>query len=227
MSIVAFIPVRCGSKGIPMKNIKLFCGKPLVYWVLKAAESVHEINKIVVSTDCDEIESVVNNLNIKKVEIHRRLAENAADTASTESVMLEYINYAKLAFDDEMILIQATSPFTTSEHLKKGIETYKTTVCDSVLSVVKNGHFIWNEKGESLNYNYKNRRRRQDTDAQYAENGAFYISKIENILEHKNRLTGKISLSIMPKHTALELDDTEDWIIGEKIMETLVLPTLK
>ena len=221
MSIIAFIPVRCGSKGIPMKNIKSFCGQPLVYWVLKAAEGVEEIDKIVVSTDCTEIEIEVNKLGINKIEIHRRSQENAVDTASTESVMLEYIDHAQLSEEDDMILIQATSPFTTSEHLRLGIEQYKNDSCDSVLSVVDNGHFLWNGKGESLNYDFKNRPRRQDFDPQYSENGAFYINKVGNILTHKNRLSGQISICIMPKHTALELDDMEDWMIGESVMRVL------
>jgi len=222
MSIVAFIPVRCGSKGIPLKNIKSFCGRPLVYWVLKAAQGTNAIDEIIVSTDCAEIEKTVNNLNIPKVKIHKRSIENANDTSSTESVMLEYIKDSDISPQDDMILIQATSPFTTSEHLKQGINQYINEDCDSILSVVANGHFLWNDKGESINYDFNNRPRRQDFAPQYSENGAFYINKVSNIQAFKNRLSGKVSLSIMPKHTSIELDDMEDWTIGENIMNHIL-----
>jgi len=194
----------------------------LVYWVIKAAQKVEKIAKIVISTDCDQIAETVGRLNISNLQIHRRSEKNAMDASSTESVILEYIEDANLESTDHMMLIQATSPFTSSDDLKAGIQLYFDTECDSVLSVVENGHFLWNGKGESLNYDFQNRPRRQDFEQQFAENGAFYINKVSNILQYKNRLSGKIALSVMPKHTALELDDEEDWFIGENLMEKLL-----
>ena len=95
--VVAFIPVRGGSKSIPLKNIKPLCGKPLVCWNIEALERCALVDKIVVATDSDEIWEVVSSRKYGKTELYRRLPENACDTASTESVMLEYIHYAKLA----------------------------------------------------------------------------------------------------------------------------------
>ena len=89
---IAFVPVRCGSKSIPFKNIKLFCGKPLLYWSVLALENSKNIDKIIIATDCERIKEEVAKLNFTKVEIFDRSIENASDTASTESVLLEYIN---------------------------------------------------------------------------------------------------------------------------------------
>ena len=73
---VAFVPVRGGSKSIPLKNIKNFCGRPLVYWVLSALEPVTDISDIIVATDSDEIEKVVIGLGLSKVKIYRRTRED-------------------------------------------------------------------------------------------------------------------------------------------------------
>ena len=110
--VIAFIPVRGGSKSIPLKNIKPFCGKPLVCWNIEALEQCNEVDEIIVATDSDKIEETVTSQAYKKTKVYRRSAENACDTASTESVMLEYIRYAQLPTDDIFMLVQATSPLT-------------------------------------------------------------------------------------------------------------------
>ena len=92
---IAFVPVRCGSKSIPFKNIKSFCGKPLVYWNLLALQNSSKVDFIYVATDCEEIESVVTDFLFSKVKIYRRTAKNSADSSSTESVILEFIEINK------------------------------------------------------------------------------------------------------------------------------------
>lgn len=220
-SIIAFIPVRGGSKSIPLKNIKDFCGKPLVYWTVNAAQSVEAIDKVIVATDCDHIESSVNSFNLSKVNVYRRNPDNALDNSSTESVMLEYINQANLSHDTKFILIQATSPLLTSIDLVNGIE--KSQLNDSVLSCVKTKRFFWSLQGKAINYNYNERPRRQDFDGLFMENGAFYISKVESILKSKNRISGHIIISEMPEYTGVEIDEEEDWIIAESLMNRFVL----
>ena len=114
---IAFIPVRGGSKSIPMKNIKEINGKPLVYWTAKAASGAKCIDKVVIATDSDEIKKVVSSFNLDKIEIYDRNPQNASDTATTESVMLEYIAQSDLDNRDNFFLIQATSPMLKSEHI--------------------------------------------------------------------------------------------------------------
>lgn len=223
MAIIAFIPVRGGSKSIPLKNIKPFCGKPLVCWNIEALEACPLVDEIVIATDSDKIEEVVQSMDYHKTKIYRRLAENASDTASTESVMLEYIQYANLGEETVFMLVQATSPLTQTVHFTEALNTYRNGVYDSLLTCVRNKRFFWAENGEPINYNYKNRPRRQDFSGMMMENGAFYINTVKNILESGNRLSGRIGIYEMPEYTATEIDDPEDWLYLEELMHRRVL----
>ena len=89
---IAFIPARCGSKAIRFKNIKEFCGKPLIYWNLLALQNATLVDKVYVATDCIEISEVVENFGFDKVKIYMRDRVNAQDESSTEDVMLEFID---------------------------------------------------------------------------------------------------------------------------------------
>lgn len=215
---IAFIPVRGGSKSIPLKNIKPLCGKPLVCWNIEALEACNEIDVIIVATDSKEIADTVNNFNYRKVSIFHRCTENASDTASTESVMLEYINQAALKEDDTFILVQATSPLTQTRHFEEAIEQYNRNGYDSLITCVKNKRFFWNSDGTPINYEYLHRPRRQEFEGYFMENGAFYINTVGNIIRDKNRLSGKIGIYEMPEYTGVEIDEPDDWRIIETLM---------
>lgn len=215
---IAFIPVRGGSKSIPLKNIKPLCGKPLVCWNIEALEACSEVDEVIVATDSDDIWKTVESQNYKKTHLYRRSTQNASDTASTESVMLEYIDYAKLPKDDIFMLVQATSPLTEAVHFSEALHTYEKGKYDSMLTCVRNYRFYWNENGSSMNYDYMNRPRRQNFSGMLMENGAFYINTVGNILSNGNRLGGKIGIYEMPEYTATEIDEPDDWMILEKLM---------
>lgn len=221
--VLAFIPVRGGSKSIPLKNIKPFCGKPLVCWNIEALETCEQVDEIIVATDSDDIWRTVESRNYQKTILYRRSAENACDTASTESVMLEYIHYAQLHDDDIFVLVQATSPLTQSEHFTEALQMYSKGEYDSILTCVRNYRFFWNADGSSMNYDYMNRPRRQNFDGMLMENGAFYINTVGNILTNGNRLGGKIGIYEMPEYTAAEIDEPDDWIVLENLMRRHVL----
>lgn len=221
--VIAFIPVRGGSKSIPLKNIKPFCGKPLVCWNIEALETCPLVDKIIVATDSDDIWSTIASQNFKKTHLYRRSAQNASDKASTESVMLEYLNFANPAKDDVFMLVQATSPLTEAHNFTEALETYYKGEYDSMLTCVRNRRFFWNEDGHSLNYDYKNRPRRQEFPGMLMENGAFYINTVKNILRDNNRLSGKIGIYEMPEYTATEIDEPNDWIILEQLMRQHIL----
>lgn len=223
MKTIAFIPVRGGSKSIPLKNIKPFCGKPLVCWNIEALEGCDLIDEIIVATDSDKIEETVLAQSYTKTKIYHRSAENACDTASTESVMLEYIKYAHLPQEDIFMLVQATSPLTETQHFTEALNIYLKGEYDSMLTCVRNYRFFWNENGTSKNYDYMNRPRRQNFKGELMENGAFYINTVNNILQSGNRLSGKIGIYEMPEYTATEIDEPDDWIILENLMRKHVL----
>ena len=219
---IAFIPVRGGSKSIPLKNIKILNGKPLVYWTAKASNDAECIDKVVIATDSEEIKTVIKSFNLTKVEIYDRNPENATDTASTESVMLEYLKITDLQDNDLFFLIQATSPMLKSNHIDNMFKSFIRNKFDSMFSGVREKQFHWKIEANGVlpvNYDYKNRPRRQEFEGLIAENGACYINSVKNILQDKCRLSGRIGAFQMPSYTSYEIDEPEDWIIIEELMK--------
>lgn len=212
--MIAIIPARSGSKGIPDKNIKIINGKPLIWWSINALENSN-VNRIIISTDSSYYKEIIENFNFSKVEIIIRSKKNSSDISSTESVLIETIK--KLELKDDIILVQATSPLTKTIHFNEAIDLYKKY--DSIISVVSQKRFFWNKNGTAVNYDYQNRPRRQDFDDIFVENGAFYINSSKNILKYKNRLSGKIGLYKMPLYSYFELDEDSDWEIISKLFE--------
>lgn len=224
---VAFIPVRGGSKSIPLKNIKPISGRPLVYWTVKAACGCKYIDKVFVATDSDKIKETVEGFKegseaefFKKAEVIGRSAESASDTASTEFAMLEFAD--KMEFDN-IVLVQATSPLLVSSDLDRGFEAFGEENVDSVLSVVRQKRFHWgnDENGfaHPTNYDVFHRPRRQEFDGYLVENGAFYISSKEDLLKSKNRVSGNIKAVEMNEDTFFEIDEPSDWVIIEALMK--------
>lgn len=219
---IAFIPVRGGSKSIPLKNIKILNGKPLVYWTVKSANEAKCIDKVIVATDSEEIKQAVLSFGFNKVEIYDRNPENAQDTSSTESVMLEYLEKANYKNDDKFFLIQATSPMLKSEYIDEMFKALENSDADSIFSGVREKQFHWieTENGvKPINYDYKNRPRRQEFQGIIAENGACYINSVGSILKEKCRISGKIITYEMPAQTAYEIDEESDWLIVEELMK--------
>ncbi len=165
--IIGFIPVRGGSKSIPWKNIKKLNGRPLLYWVIDAALKCRYLEKLIISTDSELIREKVfqyksANIASNKLKCIGRSSATATDTASTESSMLEYArNYPF----KHIVLIQATSPLLTANDLEQAIDKYFAGQYDSLLSLVRQKRFIWQENGQIVfpeNYDPGKRPRRQD-----------------------------------------------------------------
>ena len=215
---VAFIPVRGGSKSIPLKNIKPMCGKPLVYWTAAAAAGCRYIDEVYVATDSDAIKQAVEAMALPKVCVIGRSAESASDGASTESAMLEFAETREF---DDIVLVQATSPLLSSDDLDRGFELYGRDDVDGVISVVEDKRFYWkrgDNGAEPINYDVYARPRRQDFDGCFMENGAFYISSRSRLLESGNRVSGRLEVCPMPEDTAYEIDEPSDWEIIEILL---------
>lgn len=219
---IAFIPARGGSKSIPLKNIKPLCGKPLIYWTLKAANDACCVDKVILATDNSEIKKTALSFGFNKVEVYDRDSENAQDTSSTESVMLEYISKSSLKDDDKFILIQATSPLLKAEYIDGMFDKLTAEGYGSIFSGVREKQFKWIETPDGIrpvNYDPKNRPRRQEFAGLIAENGACYINSVKNILKDNCRLSEKIGFYEFPPETLYEIDEEIDRIIVEKILE--------
>lgn len=224
---VAFIPVRGGSKSIPLKNIRPISGRPLVYWTVRASCDCKYIDTVYVATDSEKIKKTVESFKtgleaerFKKAVVIGRSPESASDTASTEFAMLEFAQNYEF---DNIVLVQATSPLLQAEDLDRGFEAFETEGTDSVLSVVRQKRFHWgndeNGYAHPTNYDVFHRPRRQEFDGYLVENGAFYITSKVDLIKYQNRMSGKIKAVEMNEDTFFEIDEPSDWVIIEAVMK--------
>lgn len=216
---LAIIPARAGSKRIPSKNTIQIYGKPLIYWCLNAALNCKKIDDIIVSTDCNKVKKVCDNL---KVNWFDRPKELCDDFTSSEDVIINVLmNYSKEV--DNVIFLQATSPYTENYEISEALQMMNEY--DSIVSVVPFNKFLWyNHKNEFIysSYNYYNRPRSQDMEENtFVENGAFYITKAKDFILNHCRLNGKIGLYKMPPYKIVELDYPEDIDNVENIMKRI------
>jgi N-acylneuraminate cytidylyltransferase len=213
--IVVYIPVRGGSKSLPRKNINLLAGRPLLHWTLAAAVESREVERVYVGTDDAEIARVAMEFNHPKISVVDRPPETATDTASTESALLDFARRHEFK---QVILMQATSPLTETSDLDQALVTLRASAADSLVTVVRQKRFIWNEESDRGlvtpgNYDPVHRPRRQEWDGFLVENGAFYITSRAGLLASGCRLNGKVVAHVMADETYFELDEPSDWAI--------------
>ncbi len=207
MKIVSLIPARRGSKGIPNKNLINLCGKPLIYYSIKASKR-SLVNETWVSSDSDKILKVSKNYGAKTL---KRPLKLSGDNATSETALL---HFAKNVDFDIIVFIQCTAPLIKSKDINRGIEKMKKF--DSVLSVSETSQMFWDENGPL--YDIKKRARRQTSIKRYLETGSFFITSKKNLLKYKNRLSGKIGLVKIPKIRSFDIDGYEDL----KIVKTII-----
>lgn len=219
MTNIAFIPARGDSKSIPLKNIKVINGKPLIWWILKSAVMCPIIDKVVVATENEQIKATVLSFGFDKVEVYNRDPSTAQDTSPTIDVVMEYLNDAKPSPDDLFFLLQATSPLTRCEDILGIYHKLTTSNLQTALSCVKCKRFFWQPDGYAINYDCQNRPRRQDFDGYLMENGAIYLAAVGSILRQKSILAEPAAIYEMPSYTDVELDEIHDWIVVENLMK--------
>ena len=227
-NIICIIPARGGSKGIPNKNIIDFCGKPLLQWTIEQAKSSKYINEVYVTSDSVEIRDIATDLNCYPI---RRPMDISGDTNSSESALIHALSKIKIVqggfVPDIVVFLQATSPLRTD--IDNAIETFIIGGYDSLFSACEIEDFLLWEKNhkegklQSINYDYKSRKRRQDIETQYVENGSIYIFKPEILIKNNNRLGGKIGMYVMDKWKMHEIDDYDSLSICEHLMKTKIL----
>ena len=227
MEAIGFIPARGGSKGVVKKNIKNIAGKPLIAWSIEQALSSELIGRVIVSTDCSEIAEISKKYG---AEVPFLRPENiSSDHATTEAAMLHCCEYLKSRDElpDLFVLIQATSPIRSDKQFDDAIKEFKNNDYDSLLSVSKSHRFTWKNKLFPIaSYDFKNRPRRQDIkedDQEFLETGSFYITKTSLLMDHKNRLCGKVGLFETPEDESYEIDTLIDFKICEEILKNKIL----
>lgn len=211
---VAFIPARGGSKGIRFKNVKRMAGKPLIHWAMEAALACDLIDEVYVATDSEHIKAVAAQLDSPKLNIIGRDPVTVSDTASTESAIFDFCDQYEF---DNFILIQATSPFLSTNDLTQGMKLFQQDDVDSVVSTCRQVRFMWQDD-KPVNYDPFNRPRRQDFNGFEVENGAFYISSKKQMLASGCRISGNIRTYEMPADSYHELDEPDDWLVIESLL---------
>ena len=219
-NIIAIIPARGGSKGLPRKNILAFNGQPLVVHSINYAQKCSLVNSIYVSTDDDEIASIASH---SGATIVKRPLELSGDSATTESAIEHVLSTLKVK-PDVIILLQATSPFRPKNSLKVALDKFIKKDFDSLLSISPTHRFFWSkDENDNINakYDYLNRPRRQDLkkeNIQFVENGSLYIFTYDHFTSVKNRLGGKIGYIEFDEKYSYEIDTELDL----KFLEALV-----
>mgnify|MGYP001255668026 CR=1 FL=1 len=207
MKIVSVIPARKGSKGIPNKNLINLCGKPLIYYSIKASKR-SLVKETWVSSDSDKILKISKSYGAKTLKRPLKLSN---DNASSETALL---HFAKSVDFDILVFIQCTAPLIKYKDINRGIKKMKKF--DSVVSVTETSQMFWDEKGPL--YDIKKRTRRQNSVKRYLETGSFFITSKKNLLKYKNRLSGKIGFVKIPKIRSFDIDSYEDL----KIVKTII-----
>jgi len=225
MNIVAIILSRGNSKAIPKKNIRKFCGKPLLNWSIEQAQNTKNISSVWVSSDNEEILNIAKKEN---AEIIKRPKSLSTDKSSSESGWIHAIKEVeKKQKIDLVVALQATSPIRESKDLDKAIKKFKRVKADSMFSCSKlSDFFLWkkqNNRYTSLNYDYKRRKRRQEIKKQYLENGSFYLFKPEILKKCNNRLGGKIDMIELEFWKSFEIDSLESLRLCEILMKNYLL----
>ncbi len=214
MNVLAVIPARGGSKGIPGKNIRSVAGRPMIGWTIDAARRSKYVNRVVVSTDDSAIADVACRFG---AEVVKRPAEISGDTASSESALLHVLESLRATEgyeSDLLVFLQCTSPLTTAEDVDGVVECLVNGRADSALAVTPFHYFLWRvtEQGgaEGINHDKCRRPMRQERAPQYLETGAVYAMRAAGFLEAKHRFFGTTQMYVMPPERCQEVDEPAD-----------------
>ena len=219
--IVSIIPARGGSKGIVDKNIRLLGSKPLIVHTIQDSLSSRYVSYTFITTDSLEIAKVSK---MSGASVISRPSQLASDISSSESALIHALQAIEHQYGepDLIVFLQCTSPIRTGRDIDQAIEKIYSENADSLLSVSPSHRFLWHQidgVAKSINYDYRHRKRRQDMNPQYVENGSIYIFKPWVLKELGNRLGGKISLFPMSEAAAHEIDSPLDFEIAEFLLK--------
>ena len=230
--VLAFIPARGGSKGIPKKNLRSLGGIPLIAHTIRQARDSKHISRIVTSTDDESIASVAQEFG-SEVPVLRphEMATDSSPTIDAVTHMLSYLKMIEGYNPDFVIILQPTSPFRTAQHIDEALALMFANNHDSLVSVVKVPHNMVNESlmnqvdGSTLLFSKPEatRFRRQDKRTSYARNGAaIYVFRPELVYESNTIFGDPLIGYEMDKISSIDLDDHHDWQMAAALLDCQV-----
>ena len=217
MNILAVIPARGGSKGIPKKNIRLMNGQPLIAYAIKNGLNSKYITDVVVTTDDKEIEYIAKQYGAEVIKRDPKLAD---DKTTLDPVIYDAMikdENKKNKKYDIIITLQPTSPVLKTETLDKAIEQFLTSDYDTYISATNKPHLAWTKNNGKIVPSYEKRVNRQQLPPNYLEAGAFFISKRDNVTEN-TRIGKNVSVYEIPEEESTDIDNSIDWVICENIL---------
>ena len=227
---IAIITARGGSKRIPQKNIRSFCGKPILTYSIEAALASKLFDEVMVSTDSEEIAQIAEEAGAKVPFL--RSAETSNDYATTADVLLEVLSeYEKQGKRfDTVCCIYPTAPFVTAQKLQRAVLLLEEEDADSVVPVVRYSFppqraFVIRDGLTVMKYPEHARSRSQDLEPYFHDCGQFYCMQTERFLQKKQIFTDRTLSIEMPETEVQDIDNETDWELAElkyKIMESNV-----
>ena len=218
-SILVVIPARGGSKRIPRKNVRIMNGQPLILYSVENALSLSKNADVdlVVSTDDEELESIVKNHGVEVIERDEALAKDnvTLDPVIYDAVIKKEAQKGKKY--DIVITMQATSPTLKKETLLKALKLFESEDFDTMISCVNKPHLSWTKRDGQIIKNYEKRLNSQELPSNFLETGAFLITKRECVSE-KSRIGENITVYETDATEAVDIDTEEDWIAAESIL---------
>jgi N-acylneuraminate cytidylyltransferase len=218
--VLAVIPARAGSKGLPGKNHLVLSGKPLIQWTIEAALQTSGIDQVIVSSDDDVVINLAHSLGVSA---HRRAAALSGDTAQASAVIADAL--ARFPGFQTLVYLQPTSPLRASVHIEEALQRFNSSLKVPVISVTKvtqppEWMYTLDADGQMVPYLLSEELRRQDTKTKYIPNGAIYIADI-NSLSENGYVFAKSSPQpyVMDSRTSVDIDDKFDFDLAEWIIE--------
>lgn len=228
---IAIIPARGGSKGVPRKNVRPLAGKPLIAYTIGAALAAARVDRVIVSTDDDEIAAVSAEAG---AEVVRRPAAISGDTASSEAALLHVLDTLagrEAQLPDTVVFLQCTSPLTTAADIDGTVDALDANQADCALAVAPFYHFLWRASAggaaAGVNHAIHNRPRRQDMEPQYLETGAVYALRTEGFRAARHRFFGRVALFVQAAERCLEIDEPLDFLKAEVMVRALAAPAIE
>lgn len=229
--ILAVIPARGGSKGLPGKNIRALQGVPLIGHVANAAARVSEVAEVVLSTDDTAIAEVGRSLGLSVP--FMRPTELATDSASSFDVTLHALQTMEDLRNcrfDSVLLLQPTCPFTTTDHIKTAIQVMESGHWDfvgSVMEVVDDhpAYMLCGKPGERFTRAFAElpiTGRRQDLPQMYVRSGNIYLSKRSLILDERVLIGGRSTYIQVERLDAININNAFDWMVAETRAKAIV-----
>lgn len=219
--IIAIIPARGGSKGIPRKNIISLAGQPLLAYTIQAAKAARSVDGVYVSTDSQEVAQVTLNYG---AEVILRPDELSGDTEPSETALLhalEHIQSTQGYTPDLLVFLQCTSPLTQPEDIDGTVAALQVAEADSAFTASLHHRFIWrvdNGLAIGVNHDTTKRLRRQDREPEYVETGAVYVMRIPGFLKARHRFFGKTVMHVVPAERSMEIDEPADLKVAESFL---------